>query len=68
MSTAPFKVGDIVQLVSGGPKMTVSEVSAQNVGFSFLGKVSCQWFAGNKLEHGFFPADSLVKVDAEKKG
>ncbi len=62
-----FNVGDIVQLISGGPEMTVAEVRAQHVPTIYAGKISCQWFAGKKLEHGYFPADSLVKVIADKK-
>lgn len=34
---AQFKVGDVVQLKSGGPKMTVAEVLSD-------GKLWCQWF------------------------
>ena len=60
-----LKVGDIVQLISGGPEMTVAALNAQHVVQSSLGRVSCQWFAGKKLEHGYFPADSLKKVVAE---
>jgi len=61
-----FKVGDIVRLISGGPEMTVAVVKAQHVIPSYLGRVSCQWFGGKKLEQGYFPAESLVKVAAEK--
>jgi len=35
----PFKVGDVVQLKSGGPKMTVTEELTD-------GKLRCVWFAG----------------------
>ena len=35
----PFKVGDVVQLKSGGPKMTVTEELTD-------GKLRCAWFAG----------------------
>lgn len=46
-----FKPGDKVQLLSGSPAMTVSEVS----------KISaqCQWFDGKKLYEGTFPFTSL---------
>jgi uncharacterized protein YodC (DUF2158 family) len=27
------------------------------------GRVCCQWFAGSKLEQGWFPPKSLVIVD-----
>ncbi len=56
-----FQVGDIVQLNSGGPDMTVQEP-----GYS-AGHVWCQWFGGRKLERGQFPIESLVAVPAEKK-
>ena len=29
--------------------------------------VSCQWFAGKKLEKGNFPTESLVPFEAEKE-
>lgn len=51
-----FKVGDVVQLKSSGPDMTVSEAH-------LMGEkdyVRCQWFGGRKLENGRFPIDSLV--------
>lgn len=52
-----FKVGDIVQLRSGGPEMTVRTIpTATNDHYN------CQWFAGKKLEHGSFPEDSLKPV------
>ncbi|MEZ8055967.1 MULTISPECIES: YodC family protein [Vibrio] len=53
-----FKVGDIVKLKSGGPDMAV------NV-FNRINGYKCQWFAGKKLEQGFFPADSLELVKKE---
>lgn len=57
-----FKIGDIVQLKSGGPKMTV--MSPEKEG----GDVFCGWFAGAKRETGFFPPDSLeVAKETEKK-
>ena len=47
-----YKKGDIVQLKSGGPKMTVSDPNA-------YGGIECQWFAGGKLSKGRFPDDVL---------
>lgn len=55
-----FKVGDIVQLKSGGPKMTV-EVELSS------GAVRCQWFAGSKLSWGDFPPYALTRVEEEQK-
>lgn len=61
--TQEFKTGDIVQLKSGGPKMTVTEVK------DFMGElhVYCTWFAGAKNEHNSFPPDALVPIEEEPK-
>jgi len=68
-----FKTGNIVQLKSGGPQMTVQRIIGSDnsnfliktadellktQGFS-NGDVICQWFNGNRLERGTFKADSL---------
>jgi uncharacterized protein YodC (DUF2158 family) len=50
-----FKVGDIVVLKSGGPKMTVSEVNDIPVAF-----IRTTWFAGSKNEKGNFPPEALM--------
>ena len=57
--TVQFNNGDIVQLKSGGPKMTVHSVEPS--------RITCQWFAGSKLERGSFPAESLEPATVEKK-
>ncbi len=66
-----YKIGDKVQLNSGGPIMSVEE--RLGIGSPSLGlgedsdeKYRCQWFAGKKLESGIFPVESLIK--AEEKG
>jgi uncharacterized protein YodC (DUF2158 family) len=46
-----FKVGDIVVLKSGGPKMTVSEVH--------IDRIATTWFAGSKKESSNFPPEPL---------
>src|SRR5678809_1085751 len=48
MANETYKVGDLVQLKSGGPAMTVYEVSRSGL------HVKCQWFDGAKLEEGDF--------------
>ena len=53
---AKFKVGDTVQLKSGGPEMTVERAFDDH-------DYRCQWFAGKKLEAGVFPEESLVPVE-----
>jgi uncharacterized protein YodC (DUF2158 family) len=54
-----FKPGDIVQLNSGGPKMTVSGTKPWNG----IVKVWCDWFEGNKKMSDSFPATSLKKSE-----
>ncbi|MGC2970456.1 YodC family protein [Paraburkholderia aspalathi] len=56
-----FKIGDIVQLKSGGPEMTV-----QSIPSSTSSSYRCQWFAGKKLESGPFPEESLKPVTETK--
>jgi uncharacterized protein YodC (DUF2158 family) len=51
-----LKVGELVQLKSGGPVMTVKEKLSIDY--------RCQWFAGKKLETGVFPPDSLQPAAA----
>lgn len=54
-----FDVGTVVQLKSGGPKMTCKSKPSTD------GEVMCQWFAGAKMEKGFFPTRSLIIVEGE---
>jgi uncharacterized protein YodC (DUF2158 family) len=53
---SPFKVGDIVELKSGGPPMTVTEVHTNLVGHS---EIKCQWFFG-MMWTGTFTPDALI--------
>jgi uncharacterized protein YodC (DUF2158 family) len=57
-----FKTGDLVQLKSGGPVMTVAELDNLSSGKSYW----CHWFAGKKLEKGKVPEKSLI-VPADDK-
>lgn len=50
-----WKVGDVVLLKSGGPKMTVSNVTRDDGNL----KVWCTWFDGSKKNDAPFPADTL---------
>lgn len=52
-----FAVGDIVQLKSGGPKMTVMRVGPKVPRASPV--VFCAWFDGTKKFEGDFPPDAL---------
>lgn len=55
-----FKVGDIVQLKSGGPKMTVHGVDV-SPGMDEP-RVWCVWFAGSKRQLDRFSVNTLVLV------
>lgn len=54
-----FKPGDIVQLKSGGPSMTVSELKN--------GQYHCQWFKGASKESAYFREETLKMYEAPKK-
>jgi len=59
-SNQEFQTGETVKLISGGPTMTVKEIDDYN-------RVECQWFAGKKLESGYFLPDSLIRVSVDEK-
>jgi uncharacterized protein YodC (DUF2158 family) len=48
-----FKVGDVVELKSGGPKMTVEDVT------SWQGKAKCVWFEGAQAKEEIFEVATL---------
>lgn len=50
-----FEIGNVVQLRSGGPKMTVHSLVSD-------GDVVCQWFEGNDVHEENFPKEVLKKV------
>ena len=50
-----FKIGDVVKLKSGGPKMTITTVG-ERYGTP---TVWCVWFDGTKKYDGTFPPESL---------
>ena len=58
---ADFKKGDLVQLKSGGPKMTV------NNPMDHVSRCECQWFSGSKLQRGFFDPETLEIAKEDKK-
>ena len=72
-----INVGDVVQLRSGGPKMTVQRLLGSDnsnigvkAGDEFLkmrgfkdGDVICNWFESSSLKDGTFKIESLLKVE-----
>lgn len=58
---AEIKAGDVVQLKSGGPRMTVSTVSTTMGGTTL--HAWCDWFEGTKKMEGHFPLTSLRVVN-----
>ena len=56
-----FKVGELVMLNSGGPKMTVSKLPDE---YADPPRITCTWFAGAKLTSGRFEPEILIKLDA----
>ena len=57
-----FKAGDVVQLKSGGPNMTVNFV--ENT--SGTEEAACSWFINNKKESSRFPVTTLKLVPESK--
>lgn len=51
--------GDVVQLKSGGPKMTVTQVGKDALGVM---SVSCAWFDKTEAKRATFPIESVQKV------
>ena len=51
--------GDVVQLKSGGPLMTVDSVSP----FNGVASARCVWFDGSKQDDGVFAVSMLNKDD-----
>lgn len=60
-----IKAGDVVQLKSGGPLMTVANVDMY--GYENTLSAYCDWFIQDKSpwkkENGTFPLSSLKKVE-----
>lgn len=62
-----FKEGDIVQLASDGPKMTIDKINYTFPTDEFEGLYSCKWFAGKKLEDATFNETSLIAWEQPEK-
>jgi len=51
-----FQPGDVVQLKSGGPKMTVESLDQPK------GEAYCSWFEGGKKQGSWIKMPALMKV------
>lgn len=57
-----FKIGDLVQLKSGGPAMTVSSLPSE-----YSEDYTCEWFKGATAEHWQFSEGVLKEYVPLKK-
>ncbi len=57
MPDVDLKVGDVVELKSGGPDMTVEEVN------NTKRQAKCLWFVDGDVKNSYFKFDALKKVD-----
>jgi uncharacterized protein YodC (DUF2158 family) len=53
-----FEVGDVVQLKSGGPKMTIENIGKYGMG-STKDEAKCVWFDGTKRNEALFELAAL---------
>lgn len=59
-----FKIGDRVQLMSGGPIMTVTKLSKDSDGNP---QATCTWFdTSDNAKTGHYPTDALKLYTGEK--
>jgi len=62
-----LKVGDVVQLNSGGPEMAIKKFGDFSATNGPKDGVICQWRVGEDIKEGEFPRASLKKFDKAKK-
>lgn len=52
-SLMEYKVGDIVQLISGGPAMTINFINTDT------NRIECVWFEGNTQKKDLYTPQAL---------
>ncbi|MBT2242672.1 DUF2158 domain-containing protein [Sphingobium sp. BHU LFT2] len=62
MADTPFEIGDVVQLKSGGPKMTVTSVGTGGWSDGPPTHVYVSWFAGSEAKSDSFPFATVEKI------
>ena len=56
-----FKKGDVVQVVSGGPPMTIDSLPGGGAHYQHrAGEYWCRWFKGATEDHGSFGEHLLI--------
>lgn len=62
--TDTFKIGDVVQLKSGGPRMTVTGLGDSST--TGEASVYCTWFVDKKQDSGAFPVEAVAHVETAR--
>lgn len=57
-----LKKGMVVQLKSGGPKMTITEIEPKHA-YS----ITCNWFLEGKLQSSSFTPKSLTVIEEDQE-
>jgi uncharacterized protein YodC (DUF2158 family) len=65
MPKPQFKPGDLVELKSGGPVMTIEKPNF-DIYEVWEGTYSCSWFAGDKHQHNRFAQAALRPAKADE--
>jgi uncharacterized protein YodC (DUF2158 family) len=60
---ADIRSGDVVQLKSGGPKMTVEKVGLLTHFTDDVQRAYCRWFMTDEPKEGAFPVHMLKVAD-----
>ena len=63
MADEEFKEGDIVQLKSGGPSMTIADIDDYGMEGSGHTQAKCVWFENTKKREGVFELFALKRKE-----
>lgn len=55
MADEKFEIGDVVQLKSGGPEMTIAQIDSNGM------EITCRWFLDGHPRREFFHPKTLRK-------
>jgi len=67
-----LNIGDVVQLKSGGPKMTIHKIVGGNIENELFatvfkgadkGDIECKWFENGRIESAYFKPQMLVLAE-----